>query len=115
MEPGIGAFNFFLGYASQNVFVYFLVIPLLWCAAIDYKWVRKPVATTAYILLFLAGITVAGGWSSFTAIFYNAGISFCAYWKQFGYSYAEACIVWCILWPLAVTIALMLLPRRKTI
>lgn len=112
----IAEFNFFIGYESQNVFVYFLVIPLLWCATLDYKWIRKPVATLTYLLLVAAGILCCGGWAAFTNEFYNAGIGFCAWWKRYGYSYAEACIVWCILWPMVVSILLMLIPRRaKTV
>lgn len=113
MDNSISEFNFFIGYESQNVFVYFLVIPLLWCIAIDYKWIRKPIVTLSYVALFILGILICGGWSSFTDLFYNAGVGFCAYWKQYGYTYAEACIVWCIMWPMVITMALMLIPRRK--
>ncbi len=114
MENSISEFNFFISYESQNVFVYFLVIPLLWCAVVDYKWIRKPITSISYIALFILGVTVSGGWDSFTGVFYNAGVDFCAYWKQYGYSYAEACVVWCILWPMVITMTLMLVPRRKT-
>jgi hypothetical protein len=111
-DNSISAFNFFIGYESQNVFVYFMIIPLMWAGIIDYKWIRKPVATVSFTVLVCIVILASGGWNDFTMNFYHAGISFCAFWKKYGYSYAESCIVWCILWPLVISIALTLFPSR---
>lgn len=112
-DNSISAFNFFLGYESQNVFVYFAVIPLMWAAVIDYKWIRKPIATISLLVILLIAILVSGGWQEFTSDFYLAGVEFCDYWKKFGYSYVESCIVWCIMWPMVISIALTLFPSRK--
>ncbi len=114
-DNSISAFNFFIGYESQNVFVYFMIIPLMWAAVIDYKWVRKPIATAAFVALLIITVILSGGWREFTSDFYLGGVEFCAYWKQFGYSYAEACVVWCIMWPLVISIALTLFPSRKSL
>lgn len=112
-DSSLSDFNFFVGYESQNVLVFFVLLPLIWAAVIDYKWIRKPIATAAYTVLILALVIWSGGWQQFTYDFFLAGVQFCAYWKRFGYTYSEACIVWCILWPMVFSIALALFPARK--
>lgn len=109
----LSAFNFFISYEFQNVFVYFMIIPFIWAIVIDYKWIRKPGATVVFGLVLVASILLCGGWAGFTQTFYYTGVQFCAYWKRFGYSYAETCIVWCIMWPMVISMVIMFIPSRK--
>ena len=112
-DNSISGFNFFIGYEFQNIFVYFLIIPLIWTIVIDWKWVKRPYFTGAYLLLFAIAVIARGGIHAFTDWSYEAGVDFCAYWKQFGYSYAEACVVWCVMYPLVFSILLAVIPARK--
>ncbi|HTF03771.1 MAG TPA: hypothetical protein VK826_07080 [Bacteroidia bacterium] len=110
---GISSFNFFSGYEFQNVLVYFMIVPLLWAVVIDYKWIRKPIATSVFVVSLVAFIFACGGLQGFTTWSFNAGVQFCAYWKKLGYTYAEACVVWCVIYPLLVSIIITLIPSRK--
>lgn len=110
MSP-VKGFNFFVSYEFQNILVYFMAIPLLWCLALDYKLNRYFWLTGLYLLFVVAFFLT--GYQQNTKYLYWKGIDFCVYWQRFGYTYAQSCIVWCIMWPLVVTIAIMLLPNLR--
>lgn len=100
-------FNF-LTYEAQNIFVYFVLIAGAWCVSLDYKFRITPRITLTYFV----GLTVMLNLRSYL-FYYDQLVKFLQYMAKYGYNYTKASIAFCILYPMAITIIIMLIPRRK--
>ena len=98
-------------YESQNIIMYCIVIPLMWCITLDFKIVRetKPFGFTVLYLFVIFML------SQFHDVlyYYDLLVKFLKYTSKYGYNYTKASIMFCIIYPLVITIFIMLLPTRK--
>lgn len=99
-------FNF-MTYEAQNIFIYFILIPLLWSITLDYKFNTKIITP---ICVFLILLTM---YLHDYLFYFNKLVSFCQYFSKYGYNYTKTCIVFCILYPMVVSIIITLIPKQQ--
>ena len=96
-------------YNEINIIVYYLIIPLSWCAMIDYI-IGLPITTMIWILLWIYII-----WSKrkffkdWCDAAFKLSVDFLLKFKRIGWNYWKASVIICVVVPLIIYAVLIIL------
>lgn len=98
-----------LTYNEINILVYYLIIPLSWCAMLDVV-VRFPIFTTLCILVWCyIFIAKRKDFSRWCDVIFKKSQLFLLSFKPLGWDYWKASVIICVFIPVAIYLTLILL------
>lgn len=98
-----------LTYNEINIIVYYVLVPLLWAALLDW-YIKLPVFAPLYLLFcLLVYLAIQKRFYWFSNKLFNLSQRFLLWFRKIGWNYVVSSVIICVVVPLIITVFLVLI------